>query len=264
LLLFRLEKGSKVNYESDRALQKDAERTKSAQQAHAQVSPDELVVPSSRRSFFRHMATGIGTVAAAAALPGIVRAGNQANKVNLPNLPTVYNRLSASFQDIMQHENAHVAALLGILGSNAIPKPTFQGLTMPDVNTFITTSFKLENTGVAAYLGAAPAIQSPEILAAAGSIALIEARHSGFLNYLKDFHVTTSVLGGSQDFDTPLGPSSIVNLASPFIQSLNGGPTPNYSTTPSAANDIAILSFALVLEYLEQAFYNLNVPIYFG
>ena len=56
----------------------------------------------------------------------------------------------------------------------------------------------LENTGVGAYLGAAPNINDSSILAAAGSIATIEARHSGYLNvFLRD-----PITGNSADDDT--------------------------------------------------------------
>jgi hypothetical protein len=164
-----------------------------------------------------------------------------------------------TFRDIQRHENAHVAFLVNALGSAARPKPTFQNLVQPNFWLFVQTSKALENTGVGAYLGAAPVILSRAYLAAAGSIALIEARHAGWLNSLVDVPITTNVYGVEQSFETPLTAAQVVALASPFIASLNGGPPVDYSTTPSSANDIAILNFALALEYLEAEFYNLNV-----
>jgi hypothetical protein len=165
----------------------------------------------------------------------------------------------ATFSDIRRHENAHVAFLVNALGAAARPKPTFQNLLQPNFRLFVQTSQALENTGVGAYLGAAPVILSRAYLAAAGSIALIEARHAGWLNSFVDVPITTNVYGVEQSFETPLTAAQVVALASPFIASLNGGPPVDYSTTPSAANDIAILNFALALEYLEAEFYNLNV-----
>jgi Ferritin-like domain len=164
-----------------------------------------------------------------------------------------------TFRDIQRHENAHVAFLVTALGSAARPKPTFQNLVQPNFRLFVQTSQTLENTGVGAYLGAAPVILSRAYLAAAGSIALIEARHAGWLNSILDVPITTNVFGVEQSFETPLTAAQVVALASPFIASLNGGPPVDYSTIPSSANDIAILNFALALEYLEAEFYNLNV-----
>lgn len=165
-----------------------------------------------------------------------------------------------NFRDIQRHENDHVAFLLTALGSNARPKPTFQNLLQPNRRAFFDVSDILENTGVGAYLGAAPFILSRDILAAAGSIALIEGRHAGWLNTLVNKRLTENVFGEEQSFERPLTAPEVVALASPFIGDLNGGPPLTYSQTPSPDNDIAILNFALALEYLEAEFYNLNVP----
>jgi hypothetical protein len=174
--------------------------------------------------------------------------------------------LRTQFEDIQAHENSHVAALVNVLGKDARPKPTFQGLEQKSYADFVAISQALENTGVGAYLGAAPAILSRGYLAAAGSIALIEARHAGFLNFIIDSPITAGVknLTVGQNFEASLTAEDVRKLAGPFIKSLNGGPAVDYSATMfTEMNDIAILNFALALEYLEADFYNINVPKFY-
>jgi hypothetical protein len=169
------------------------------------------------------------------------------------------------FASIMQHESDHVNFLVTALGASARPKPTFQNLEQKRYIDFVTTSQALENTGVGAYLGAAPSFASATYLAAAGSILTVEARHAGYLNYMTNDQLTSNTTDddANPSFDAPLTPAQVVANAGAFISSLNGGPALDYSTTPSAANDIAILNFALALEYLESEYYNTNVPKFF-
>ena len=148
--------------------------------------------------------------------------------------------------EIQQHENDHVAFLVSALGADARPKPTFQDLEQKKYSAFVEVARVLENTGVGAYLGAAPIINNASYLAAAGSILTVEARHSGYLNtYLKEpITAPASDEEAGPSFDAPLTPGEVDAGAGPFIADLNGGPAVTYDVTASTdANDLAILNF---------------------
>jgi hypothetical protein len=221
-----------------------------------------------RRGFLRKTAAAAGLLVGGASIAQAGKpekgkptfATSAGKKPTLATLTGVPNWNTLNFGQIRTDENAHVNFLTNALGAQARPLPTFQNLLQPDIVTFAVTSFVLENTGVSAYLGAAPSISDPEYLSAAGSILTIEARHSGYLGVL--FDLTPDL--NKRSFDVGVSAAEIALAAGPFVASLNGGPPLTYSTTPSAENDIAILNFALALEYLEQAFYTLNVPRFFG
>ncbi len=201
---------------------------------------------TSRRTLLRNSLVGATSVISASLL--VTNTANAATK-------TAWN-LSAedAFQEIRKDEDTHVSFLKGALGKLARPKPTFKGLEQSDCYKFIHLSQVFENVGVGAYLLAAPAISSKANLAAAGSILTIEARHAGYLNALVGLPLSTN---GA--FDKPIPQAQIVKDVLPFIASLNGGPDPS----KPLKNDVDILNFALLLEYLEATFYDINVPKFY-
>ena len=72
----------------------------------------------------------------------------------------------------------------------------------------------LENTGVGAYNGAAPSIKSKQVLASAGSIVQIEARHAAAIDLLIGKSPTPN-----QGFDKPLTEKQVLAAAGPLIKS---------------------------------------------
>ena len=162
--------------------------------------------------------------------------------------------IKRAFREIMDDEAKHVSffeAALEKAGAPVRPKPTFKGLARSNQSDFITMAGALENVGVAAFLLAIPALSDKNYMAAAASIVTIEARHAGFVNALLG-----KPLSENGAFDKPISHAEILKAASPFIESLNGGPDP----ADALDNDTVILNFALLLEHLEAEFYRVNVP----
>jgi hypothetical protein len=112
-------------------------------------------------------------------------------------------------------EAAHVSALTTVikqLGGKPVAKPTF---TFPasSEGSFLALASVLENTGVGAYNGAAPSLRSKQVLAAAGSIVQIEARHAAAIDLLLGKTPTPS-----QGFDAPLTKAQVLAKAGPLIK----------------------------------------------
>jgi Ferritin-like domain len=120
--------------------------------------------------------------------------------------------LASSFGD---EEGEHVAALMkAITGSGGTPvkKPKF-AFPVTDQKSFLKLAYVLENTGVSAYNGAAPSISNSALLAAAGSIVQVEARHAASIALLTGGKITPD---GA--FDKPLSVKQVLAKAGPLIR----------------------------------------------
>ncbi|HEX3831320.1 MAG TPA: ferritin-like domain-containing protein [Solirubrobacteraceae bacterium] len=120
--------------------------------------------------------------------------------------------LARSFGD---EEAEHVAALTKAItasGGRPVKRPMF---VFPgrDQKSFLKLAYVLENTGVGAYNGAAPSLQSRALLAAAGSIVQIEARHAASIALLTGMSITPN---GA--FDKPLTKKQVLAAAGPLIK----------------------------------------------
>jgi hypothetical protein len=98
------------------------------------------------------------------------------------NVGNGQQNLTAFIGVVAGHEAAHVKFLKGALGAKAVKQPTFDFKdAVTDQAKFAATAQVLEDTGVQAYLGQAGNIKNKKILAAAGSILPVEARHAAWI-----------------------------------------------------------------------------------
>lgn len=90
-------------------------------------------------------------------------------------------------QRVEEHEDIHVDTLSGLitsLGGTPLVECASYNFDFSSVEAFMRTAQVLENTGVAAYVGAASCIEDRDILRVAASIATIEARHAMYFDLL--------------------------------------------------------------------------------
>jgi hypothetical protein len=136
-----------------------------------------------------------------------------------------------SLQNVGQTEAVHVSTLLSAI-SGAGTKPVEPceynfDAAFADAKTMVATARVLEAVGVSAYLGAAPLINSSDILAAAASIATVEARHQAFIR------VASGAEAVPAPFDVALGPRAVFTLAAAFIKSCPEGSNLNIQAFPA-------------------------------
>jgi len=157
------------------------------------------------------------------------------------------------------HESAHVDALAATvedLGGTPVGEGEYDfGYETP--TEFLGVAQALENTGVAAYAGAAPQIVNNDILGAAAGIHSVEARHAAFLN------LVNGDLPYPDGVDRAKSVDEVLEIAGGFVTSEvdptvyetgDDRPAPD-RTADDDVTDVDVLNYALSLEHLENAFY---------
>lgn len=130
--------------------------------------------------------------------------------------PYLPQRVYEVAQKLAADEAAHVQAILEILTTakaTPVNKPQFQ---FPDNVFYVSLAFldlatTFEETGVGAYLGAAPQVKSRDALRFAASVYGIETRHTGLIRLLNGTSPSPSAT------EMPLTVGEVTQRVAPFI-----------------------------------------------
>jgi nucleotide-binding universal stress UspA family protein len=117
--------------------------------------------------------------------------------------------ISLLAEDEKQHVEA-LAATVKQLGGKPVAEPKFD-FAYNSTSGFLKLAQTFEDTGVSAYNGAGPMIKSKEVLAAAGGIVQVEARHAAAIR-LQNKTEPSPVA-----FDPPLDEQQVLKAVEPFI-----------------------------------------------
>jgi len=114
-------------------------------------------------------------------------------------------------------ENEHVAGLkqaITSLNGTPVAAPGVDfGKAFADEKSFLALAQTFEDTGVSAYNGAGPSLQSKELLATAGSIVQIEARHASAIRLMN------GDVPAPDAFDKTLDMQQVLTAVKPFVTS---------------------------------------------
>jgi len=131
-------------------------------------------------------------------------------------VPGMSSDLKALVKEIRDNEGEHVDALTAAvkqLGGKpaAIPKVDFGG-AFDSPESFLKLANVFEDTGVSAYNGAAPGISSVQVLAEAGAIVQVEARHAALIRLQRGQTPAPNA------FDMTLKADEVLAAVKPFIK----------------------------------------------
>jgi hypothetical protein len=169
-------------------------------------------------------------------------------------------------QEIMDDEAAHVKIVQHLLDDEdnplpvpirAVPDLDTDTLKQPNFQAFLETAAAFENTGSGLYHGALLNItQTQEYFPVAAGLAAVESRHASWLNSL----LGESLVPDFVPVEAPIDQATVLSRVAPFVKD-HRSTFPSFDTTVSSdRNNFFVLDFVLFLEYIEAAFYAVNVP----
>ena len=209
--------------------------------SHAHSSASELdaveINGMTRSSFILRGAVAAGSVYGASMVSPFVRqalAQGGGGDVEVLNFALTLEFLEAAFyreaakisglseeaaqlvQTFGDEEQAHVDAIsktITDLGGKPTSAPMVDFGRLNNEKTFLELAVTFEDLGVSAYNGAAPMIKSKEVLAAAGSIVQIEARHAAAIRLLAGEEPAP------ESFDETASMDKVLKAVQPFVKS---------------------------------------------
>ena len=133
------------------------------------------------------------------------------------SVPGLSGEVAGYVKTFGDQEQEHVDALtatIGDLGGKPVKAPKVDfGDAFSSQDSFLKLAVTFEDTGVSAYNGAAPAIESKDLLATAGAIAQIEARHAAVIR------LAAGENPAPEAFDPTLTEDEVLKAVMPFIAS---------------------------------------------
>jgi hypothetical protein len=129
-------------------------------------------------------------------------------------------KLSSEVADLAKlvggHEQEHVDGLtqaIEDLGGKPVPAPEVDfGDAFSSEEAFLALGVTFEDTGVSAYNGAGPMIESKELLAVAGQIVQIEGRHAAAIRFAAGEQPAPDA------FDPTLTVDEVLKAVEPFVK----------------------------------------------
>lgn len=157
--------------------------------------------------FYNYAVNGKGIAELGVAVTGSGSSGQTAGgkKVSLSG-----KLVTETAQQLAHDELTHVQLLRQALGKDAVAKPTINlaalGVGFDNLMQFLLLARAFEDTGVSAYGGAAPLIQSKDVLGTAARILAAEAQHAGNIRLLVGLKgVATKALDSKDVLPPPSG-----------------------------------------------------------
>ena len=127
-----------------------------------------------------------------------------------------YDAETTELVDLIGKDEAeHVSALkatVSDLGGTPVEAPGVDfGQAFANQGSFLELAQTFEDTGVSAYNGAGPALKSKELLATAGTIVQVEARHAAAIRLLN------GETPAPDSFDPTLDMQQVLEAVDPFV-----------------------------------------------